>query len=266
VLFFFPPYILTAIISILCAIAAYELLSAAGSSTRVKVYAIITAPLAPFAVYLSFLLSSINSQFSILISLLLSIAFILICLLLIDFFLTIKSDKRMKLKHILAAVVAGIIIPCMLSSLIYLKTIPYGYLLVFLPVISTVITDSGAYFTGKAIGKKKAFPIISPNKTVEGCVGGLVSGTVAMLLYGLILVNTTPLTVIYPLLIVYGIVGAIITELGDLAFSFIKRKCSIKDYGKLIPGHGGVLDRFDSMIFTAPVMYFLVISLPAIVI
>jgi len=86
-----------------------------------------------------------------------------------------------------------------------------------------------------------------------------------MLIYGIILYYTTPLTIIFPALILYGIIGAIMTELGDLTFSLIKRKCGIKDYGNLIPGHGGALDRFDSMTFAAPTMYFMVTLLPAMI-
>jgi phosphatidate cytidylyltransferase len=87
-----------------------------------------------------------------------------------------------------------------------------------------------------------------------------------MLIYGIILSYTTPLTIIFPALILYGILGAFVTELGDLTFSYIKRKCAIKDYGNLIPGHGGALDRFDSMTFAAPTMYLLVMLLPAMIV
>ena len=185
-------------------------------------------------------------------------------ILIIGAVLTFKTERQIKFRHILISLAAGILIPYMLSTLISLKTLPFGHLYVLLPIISAFLTDSGAYFTGVAIGKRKAFPTISPNKTVEGCAGGLVIGTAGLLLYGFILANTTELSIIYPLLIVYGLVGAVITELGDLFFSLIKRKCGIKDYGRLIPGHGGMLDRFDSMIFCGPAMYFLVLLIPAI--
>jgi phosphatidate cytidylyltransferase len=142
----------------------------------------------------------------------------------------------------------------------------YGHLFVLLPIIAAFVTDSGAYFTGVTIGKKKAFPTISPNKTVEGYIGGTIAGTAGMLIYGIILSYTTPLTIIFPALIIYGILGALVTEAGDLTFSLIKRKCGIKDYGSLMPGHGGALDRFDSMSFAAPTMYLLVMLVPAIII
>jgi len=309
VLFIFPPYVLAIVISLISAIAAYELLYAVKiRNKRVIVYTIVAAVLTPMAVYSSNTLHiSTSGDFSLmtLITLLFSIFFIFICLLIIDAALTFKigkqdknsgndnkpaagrsnpgknpdvdrsgssetqddseSQKKLKFRQIPIAVAAGIIIPCMLSTLIGLKIMDYGYLFVLLPIVAAFLTDSGAYFTGVAIGKRKAFPNISPNKTVEGCIGGILTGTAGIMIYGIILANTTPLTIIYQYFIIYGITGAIVTELGDLFFSLIKRKCRVKDYGRIIPGHGGMLDRFDSMIFTAPAMYLLVILIPAMV-
>jgi len=273
----FPPIILAIVVSVICGIAAYELLHATNISRNksVLVFTIIAAALVPPAVYLSFIPSQDpGNPYSamLLITLLSSIFFIFISLLIIEAVLTMKNTKaiekgtQLKFRQIPIALAAGILIPYMLSSIVSLKSMHYGHLLVLLPVVATILTDSGAYFTGVTIGKKKAFPTISPNKTVEGYIGGTIAGIIGMLIYGLILSYTTALTVIFPVLILYGILGAIMTELGDLAFSFIKRKCGIKDYGKLIPGHGGALDRFDSMIFCGPTMYLLVVFIPAFVV
>jgi len=205
-------------------------------------------------------------------TLLSSLFFIFICLLLIELALTFRNKKaiekgtNLKFRQIPIALAGGMLIPYLLSALISLKCLPYGHLFVLLPIVAAFVTDSGAYFVGVAIGKTKAFPTISPNKTVEGYIGGTIAGIIGMLLYGIILYYATPLTIVFPILIIYGILGAIVTELGDLTFSFIKRKCDIKDYGRLIPGHGGALDRFDSMTFTAPTMYLLTLLIPAIVI
>jgi len=193
------------------------------------------------------------------------------CFLVIDAFLTYKSKKaaekgtQLKFRKIPIALAGGMLIPLMLSALINLKCMPYGHLFVLLPIVSAFLTDSGAYFIGVAFGKTKPFPTISPNKTVEGYIGGLIFGTLGMVIYGAILATATSLPVILPALILYGIIGAVVTECGDLAFSLIKRKCGIKDFGRLIPGHGGALDRFDSMSFCAPTMYLLTIILPAII-
>ncbi|MCL2079930.1 MAG: phosphatidate cytidylyltransferase [Oscillospiraceae bacterium] len=306
VLFWLPPIVLTALISVICAIAAWEFTKAvsnfcdSGVSTvggertvgtnnlekgyvtlRPAFYAIIVAALMPFVVFLSgsvgiiaFMTSSSDiSQYDpynslsvqTFISLILVVTFILICLLVIDFLLNFRSCRRIRLLQFLTAPIAGLVIPLMLSALVALKMMPSsGHLLVLLPIVVTFLTDSGAYFTGVAIGKKKAFPTISPNKTVEGCVGGIVAGIAGILIYGLVLDLTTPLVIAYLPLTVLGLAGAFVTEAGDLVFSYIKRKCGIKDYGSLIPGHGGVLDRFDSMAFTAPSMFLLATLLPVI--
>ena len=277
VLFLLPPGFLAIVLSVISAISAYEFLRATNLSKNksVLVYSIITAVLVPMAVYLGSIPAVAPSglfSFMLLITLLLSIFFIFICLLVIEAVLTMKNTKaiekgtQLKFRQIPLALAAGILIPCMLSTLILLKSIPYGHMLVLLPVVATVLTDSGAYFTGVLLGKTKPFPTISPNKTIEGYIGGIVAGIIGMLLYGLLLFYTTPLTVIFPVLILYGVLGAVMTELGDLIFSLIKRKCGIKDYGKLIPGHGGSLDRFDSMIFCGPTLCLLVILIPAFIV
>jgi len=276
ILFILPPIFLSTVISVIAAIAAYELLHATKmtGNKRVLVYTIIAAALVPSAVYLSTIPTQTNTSYTtmLLITLVFTIFFILLSLLIIEAILAYKNKKaiekgtQLKFRQIPIALAAGIVIPWMLSALIELKTMPYGHLLVLLPIVSTFLTDSGAYFTGVAIGKRKVLPNISPNKTLEGFVGGIIIGTVGLMLYGIILSSATELTIFFPVLLLYGILGAVITEFGDLVFSYIKRKCDIKDYGKLIPGHGGALDRFDSMIFNAPTMCLLVTLIPAIVV
>jgi len=295
ILYIFPPFVLTIVVSIICGIAVFELLNVTGigKNKKVLVYAIISAVLVPQAIYISALYDAFRADtilvqtesggyiipepvfFSLtLITLIFSLFFILVCLLFIEAVLAFKNEKveekgkHLKFRQIPIVICAGIVIPCMLSSVVSLKAMPYGHFFVLLPVISTILTDSGAYFTGIFFGKRKAFPKISPHKTVEGCIGGVITGTIGMMIYGMILTSvtyTTSMIIVFPALMIYGIIGAVVTEFGDLVFSFIKRKYDVKDYGKLIPGHGGVLDRFDSIIFTAPVMYLLIWIFPAIV-
>ena len=132
-----------------------------------------------------------------------------------------------------------------------------------LPVISAFLTDVGAYFAGVFLGKHRGVTRVSPNKSMEGYVGGILSGCVFMLLYALVLARFAGLTVSFPLMALYGLVGSAVTELGDLSFSLIKRQCGVKDYGNLLPGHGGMMDRFDSMVFAAPTLLLLVELFPA---
>ena len=129
------------------------------------------------------------------------------------------------------------------------------------------LADGGAYFGGTFFGKKKLCPKISPKKTVEGAFSGVIIGTGLSLIVGVIFENfifADGYRVNYILLAVFGLLGALVSIVGDLSFSLIKRSCGIKDYGSLIPGHGGMLDRFDSVIFTAPLLMIFNMILPII--
>ena len=118
------------------------------------------------------------------------------------------------------------------------------------------IADSAAYFAGSKFGKRKLCPEISPNKTVEGAIAGVIGGTLAALLIGLIFkLIYGQVTMYYGVLLMVGLINSVVSIFGDLTFSVIKRSCKIKDYGSLMPGHGGMLDRFDSVIFCIPVFY-----------
>ena len=127
---------------------------------------------------------------------------------------------------------------------------PYG-IMVWLIVITAFGTDIMAYFSGYLLGKLKLCPSISPKKTVEGSVGGILGSVVLSGVFGYIFM---PEALIHCLVI--GALGGIISQLGDLTASIFKRKMGIKDYGNLIPGHGGILDRFDSVLFTGPMVYY----------
>ena len=121
------------------------------------------------------------------------------------------------------------------------------------------LSDAGAYFTGTFLGKHKLCPKISPKKTVEGAVGGVIfgilSGIVAGMVFSSFIYGADKVYINYAGLALIGVVNSVISIMGDLCFSIIKRSCSIKDYGTIMPGHGGLLDRFDSVIFSAPFVY-----------
>lgn len=129
----------------------------------------------------------------------------------------------------------------------------YG-ILVWLIFITAFGTDTMAYFTGFAIGKHKLAPKISPKKTIEGSVGGILGSILLCGLFGYFVVPELLLHCV-----VIGILGGIISQFGDLTASIFKRKMGIKDFGNLIPGHGGILDRFDSVLFTAPMVYYYIV-------
>ena len=127
-------------------------------------------------------------------------------------------------------------------------------ILVWVIVITAFCTDIAAYFTGSFLGKRKLCPRLSPKKTVEGALGGIAGSVIVSIIFGLI----THIK-LFPHIIVIGILGSVMAQLGDLTASAFKRKMGIKDYGNLIPGHGGILDRFDSLIFVAPAIYYYIV-------
>ena len=130
---------------------------------------------------------------------------------------------------------------------------PQPFLILLYIALATFITDTGAYFFGVFFGKHKLIPRVSPNKTWEGAIGGYVSGAVISLAYGLMVLKAMP-----PALLICGsLVLPVISQVGDLSFSSVKRHFGIKDFGNFMPGHGGVLDRIDSLLFCLIVYNFL---------
>lgn len=156
---------------------------------------------------------------------------------------------------------ATFVIPTALSCIIstrymYEDYLPGVYLIVYL-LFCAWIGDSGAYFVGTFLGKHKLCPEISPKKTVEGMVGGIVTVgiavTVQCLVYNLMLPSTVKMNP--AVLIPVGMIASVMGVLGDLSASVIKRQYNVKDFGNIMPGHGGILDRFDSVLFVAPFVY-----------
>ena len=146
-------------------------------------------------------------------------------------------------------VFAVLYVGVMLSCVYLIRVMNSGQYLVWLIFLSAWGSDTCAYCAGMLFGKHKMTPVLSPKQTIEGAVGGVAGAVVLGLLYSLF---TTQQTVAYMLIC---LVGALVSMIGDLSASAIKRQTGIKDYGTLIPGHGGILDRFDSVIFVAPVVY-----------
>lgn len=147
-------------------------------------------------------------------------------------------------------------------SLIMLRRqIAMGAYLYGLVFIGAWATDTGAYFIGVLFGKHKLIPEVSPKKTVEGAFGGVLGAILGFTVYAFILQNISDLKVNYIALIVLAIVIAVVSQFGDLIASYVKRECGIKDFGFIFPGHGGVLDRFDSIIAVAPAIYFILLLL-----
>lgn len=162
-------------------------------------------------------------------------------------------------KDIFASFTGFIYAAVLLSFLYRIRIEENGMLLLWLVFIGTWGSDTFAYCVGCLFGKHKAFPVLSPKKSVEGCVGGVVGAALITGVYAVCLnrfVEGVSVSVLAFVLI--GVLASVVSQIGDLAASAMKRNYEIKDYGKLIPGHGGILDRFDSIMFTAPLVYLMI--------
>ncbi|EOS34944.1 hypothetical protein C804_01268 [Lachnospiraceae bacterium A4] len=160
--------------------------------------------------------------------------------------------------QVMDAYFALIYAPVMLSFVLLTRQLDDGIYLVWMIFISSWISDTFAYLAGVMLGRHKLAPVLSPKKSVEGSVGGIVGAALFGALFGAYLDSTLGQEQYVMILAVVGGVGSVISQVGDLAASAVKRNHEIKDYGNLIPGHGGIMDRFDSVIFTAPITYFLI--------
>lgn len=180
--------------------------------------------------------------------------------LLISYVITFPKYKALEVMSCLFIFVyAGVL----LSYVYRIRSLESGIYLVWIIFIASWICDTCAYFSGVFLGKHKAFPVLSPKKTWEGCIGGVIGSVLVALLFSVILSEQLENTFGVPqmALPVIVFVCSIISMFGDLAASAIKRDYQIKDYGNLIPGHGGIMDRFDSVIFVAPVVYYMILLL-----
>ncbi len=148
----------------------------------------------------------------------------------------------------------------MMSFIYYTRELENGIFLIWIIFITSWVSDTCAYFVGSAIGKHKMTPNLSPKKSWEGAIGGILGSGIATTLFGLIYVKVLKYNLgLLPIFFVIGCIGAFIAMCGDLVASAVKRNNNVKDYGNVIPGHGGILDRFDSVLFTAPMVYFLIV-------
>lgn len=174
------------------------------------------------------------------------------------------SKGKLPYKEVAVTFMAGIVVPFLFSAIVRLYAREEGIYLVFIPFVLAFCSDTGAYFAGRFFGKHKLAPVVSPNKTVEGVIGGVITTAIAMLIYCLVMQFGFNRRVNYLYAVIYGMVGAMAGVFGDLSFSAIKRQTGIKDYGNLIPGHGGILDRFDSMTVVAPLTEALLLLIPVV--
>lgn len=159
-------------------------------------------------------------------------------------------ERSLSFRTAMAGLFAMSAIAAGFACLVILRDISPAVVLT--PFIGAFMSDTGAFFAGRAFGKRKLCPAVSPNKTVAGCIGGFVGSIAGMAVFHLVVKTWFQLDLGWGVVILMGVIGSLFGQLGDLSFSVIKREFGIKDYGAIFPGHGGVLDRFDSVLFVAP--------------
>ena len=238
------------LVAAMCILAVYELLIGAGFCKHVRIFAYSSAMALAVCLWSWLDLPRALGMIAVL---------VYFCAL---FGELLAAHAGLSFKTVCCAAFAGLAVPYLLSALIRLRILDNGGFWVLTVFVLTMIPDSGAYFAGRLFGKHKLCPVISPHKTVEGAVGGVVCTVIFMVLFGLLLQYAFHFKVNYLLAVVYGLLGAGASILGDLTFSVIKRQAKIKDYGSLLPGHGGILDRFDSTTVVAPLVEVLVLTIP----
>ena len=170
-------------------------------------------------------------------------------------FVIMVIQNKARITDLGVTLVGIVYIPVLLSMLIFIYGLERGHILVWLVFVIAWLGDTFAYFIGISLGKHKLCPSISPKKSVEGAVGGLLGSAAGAILFGYILYKLYGIDLGMTKLAGVGVIGGVSAQLGDLTASIIKRYTGVKDFGSIIPGHGGILDRFDSIMFTIPVVY-----------
>ena len=180
------------------------------------------------------------------------------------FVIMLSDHNNVKFQETALVSFVSFLVPLSISTIVLLqKKYEYGIYYVVLALLIPWISDAGAYFIGSAFGKHKMAPKISPKKSWEGFFGGLATAVIAVLVVGFgfpwwvetVLNGTASFTVNIPLLVLIAVVGTVLGVIGDFSASLLKRQCMVKDFGSILPGHGGIMDRFDSVLFVAPFCY-----------
>lgn len=249
VLYFSDTVIFPAAMTLLSVIAAYEMLNCLGAKKICRLaipsYLLAVSPMVPYIDHTSEKINTFH------------VLFVLVCLYL-TYLLTIAvfSKGAFKFEFIASVFTAIFYVIITFTSIVALRYTSNGKYIYLLVFIGPWVSDTFAYFCGRLFGRHKLIPEVSPKKTVEGSIGGILFTALSCVIYGVI-INTmldSPVSLTYGSLVVTGAIVSVISQIGDLAASLIKRNYGIKDYGFIFPGHGGVLDRFDSVLLTAPIL------------
>lgn len=261
-LYFSNTIVLNITIAVLSALAVYELFKAAGLTsykffTAFSLLYGIVIPFIPFGHYKNALLVG-------------SFLYILV-----GFCVLIKHHATLKAEYIGFAFLVAVFMPLGFSTLIYLRDVygfPTGIFYLIYGLVAAWMADIGGLFAGMYFGKRKLAPEISPKKTVEGAVGGFLLAFVCVLLFSFLFKTFAPMVlggsyqINYLVVVLSSPVFTVLSIIGDLSASVIKRQHGVKDYGNIMPGHGGVMDRFDSALFVFPLLYIMATFCPILIV
>lgn len=241
VLWFSGTLVFPLVMALLAMLAAGEICFAVGA--RKKYYYLIPSLLYALGLPLLLWLTFSGGRLAVAVSGLVSIAYILVL-----FFITVLLGGKEKFSSVAEIAVGVVYVTVAFASLYLLRALNGGAYIYGLVFIGSWVTDTMAYFSGRLFGKHKLCPAISPKKTVEGSIGGTVFCLLGFVLYGFIMQKCCDLSPNYLMLAIAGAAVALVSQMGDLTASLLKREHNVKDYGRIMPGHGGVMDRFDSII------------------
>ena len=252
-LYVFPAIVLELAVAALCVLATYEVLGATRLVTnRLELLLCMLVSLGLAIGHFTVLPVSLSAV----------VQGLIFVLLVGSFAIELKFHDSMRAAQVTWGFFGALVVPYLMLSLVRIFQMDFqpvgetnfhvGQFIVLLPLLAAWGADTCALFAGMLFGKHKLAPVVSPKKTVEGAVGGVVGGAVLVLIAALIMNALMGLEMPVWAALVLGAAGAVLGEVGDLSFSVIKRQTGIKDYGHIFPGHGGVLDRFDSVLFVAP--------------
>lgn len=250
-----PPWATMLLVCAIAGVAAYELLHVAGKNVSGAVYALTVA----CAVWQVFIIFANRFGLAWAARWPLGAPWLLVMLLFLMAVLTYGTEKAIPFSTIAVAIVGGVVFPMFYRCIVFLRASePFGRVYVLAPFFIAFAGDTLSMYFGMLWGKRKMAPLVSPKKTWAGFWGGPVGSALGMLLLGFIGARWFGYRADYLALAVAGVAGNLFGQLGDLSMSLIKREHGIKDYSHLFLTHGGMLDRFDSTLFIAPVVYYFV--------
>ena len=248
-----PPIFVPFALAVICGVSAVEFMTAVKKPDKRRIFIgpVLGAVTIPFGVYFGMREIAVP------------VCLYTVCVLMFtELMLSRRRKAEFGVTGALAGIFCGVVTPWFMSYLVELKLSSNGTYLVLLPFVISMLSDAGGYFAGIAFGKYHPFPDISPKKSTEGCIGSLVFGAACSMLYGFIAHLISGLEANYVNLALVGLAANPFVQFGDLAFSAIKREVGIKDFSHLLGDHGGMQDRFDSMVFSVPVIYAMVLLMP----